>query len=414
MALQTIEREQFNIEPLLNPNHGAILSSQSPELLVYGGAGAGKSYSIADKLLLQPIIQPTKKLKALVIKKTFPSLRSTALDILIKRAETLHIPLYLNKAEWTAQVYGMKIHFQSLNNSEDYQKLKSMTDIDFEWINELPELRETDYDECLRRLRGGQSDYEQMVADFNPIWKKSWVFKRFFERNIGNVEKLRYTIMDNHPDYLKLEKTQRYIERLKATKDYNPNYYKIYFLGEWGELEGVIYDWDIVPEAPANPDEIFYGGDFGYSVDPAALARIYRKGGEFWLEEVIYETGLTNIQLAKKIKSRGVDVNADEYWDSAEPKSIEELKNEGLNAKPSLKGPDSVRAGIDFIKEQTVHIIDGSTNIINEQKGYIWKRDKDGNALNVPIGINDHMMSGIRYGIYTHCRGFGDFGFGTS
>jgi len=396
----------INLDPYLNPNHKPLFQSIDPELVVYGGANAGKTYSIADKLLRLSVWQNDRPLKALVIRKTFPALRVSALEILEKRAALFKMPLKVNQSQWIAKLYNMTFVFQSLNNKEDFEKLKSQTDIDFVWINEVHQLREADYEECLRRMRGGKSRFEQIIIDFNPIGKTSWVFKRFFEKNIGNVKKLRYTILDNHPDYLALEKTQRELQRLKATKLYNKNYYKIYFLGEWGELEGLIFpDWDIVPNAPENPDETFYGGDFGYSVDPAALIRIYRKSNEFWVEQIIYETGLTNIQLGQRMKKKEVKKTDDTYWDCAEPKSIQELYDMGFNAKPCEKGPDSVKAGIDFLKEQKIHVIDGSENIVNEQKAYVWKEDKDGNSLNVPMEKNNHAMDAIRYGIYTHCKG---------
>ena len=172
-----------------------------------------------------------------------------------------------------------------------------------------------------------------------------------------------------------------------------------------GLYKFIFPDWDIVYDGPPdNPDEIFYGGDFGYSVDPAALVRIYRKANEFWVEQVIYETELTNIQLGNKMKVKGINDTDVIYWDCAEPKSIQELYEMGFNVKPCEKGPDSVRAGIDFLKEQRIHIIDGSENIINEQKSYVWKEDKDGNTLNIPLPFDNHAMDAIRYGIYTHCK----------
>ncbi|MHA1225219.1 MAG: PBSX family phage terminase large subunit [Candidatus Hodarchaeales archaeon] len=397
----------LNLNQYLNPNHSSLFQSTNPELIVYGGANAGKTYSIADKLLCQTIWQKDRPLKALVIRKTFPALRVSVLEILEKRANLFKMPFNLNKADWIARCLNMTFIFQSLNNKEDYEKLKSQTDIDFVWINEAAQLREPDYEECLRRLRGGRSAFEQIIIDFNPIGKTSWLYQRFFEKNIGNVEKLRYTILDNHPDYLALKKTQRELQRLKATKNHNPNYYNIYFLGKWGELEGIIFNWDVVDKPPSNPDEIFYGGDFGYSVDPAALIRIYRKANEFWVEEVIYRTGLTNIELGHEMEKKGVKKGRESdisYWDSAEPKSIQELCDMGFTAKPSKKGPDSVIAGIDFLQNQKIHIIDGSENIIREQRSYVRQQDKNGNWLPKPIEFNNHAMSAIRYGIFTHCK----------
>lgn len=400
-----------NLNPYLNPNHMELFQSTDSELIVYGGANAGKTYSIADKLLCQSVWQNDRPLKALIIRKTFPALRVSALEILEKRARLFKMPFKLNEAKWIAKCYNMTFIFQSLNNKEDYEKLKSQTDIDFIWINEIIQLREPDYEECLRRMRGGKSEFEQIIIDFNPIGKTSWIYQRFFAKNIGDARKLRYTILDNHPNYLALEKTQRELQRLKATEKYNKNYYDIYFLGEWGELEGIIYNWDIVSKPPANPDEIFYGGDFGYSVDPAVLLRIYRKADEFWLEELVYETGLTNIQLGRKMKTLGVKNDDYIYFDSAEPKSIQELCDMGFIAKPCEKGPDSVVAGIDYLQEQTIHIIDGSENVSIEQRSYVRQQDKDGNWLPKPIEFNNHAMSAARYGIYTHCKyGFGAVG----
>lgn len=414
----------FNLNKHLNPNHMELFRSVDPELIVYGGADAGKTYSIADKLLCQSIVQKDVPLKALIIRKTFPALRVSALEILEKRAALFQMPFNLNKADWIARCYNMTFVFQSLNNKEDYEKLHSQTDIDFIWINEVVQLREPDYEECLRRLRGGKGKFEQIIVDFNPIGKTSWIYKRFFEQNIGTVRKLRYTILDNHPDYLALEKTQRELQRLKATKNYNKNYYDIYFLGKWGELEGIIYDWDVVSKTKEQekmswteiikPDEIFYGGDFGYSVDPAALLRIYRKADEFWLEELIYDTELTNIELGKEMEKKGVEKGDDGnyiYFDSAEPKSIQELCDMGFLAKPCEKGPDSVVAGIDFLQNQKIHILDGSENVIIEQRSYVRQQDKDGNWLPKPIEFNNHAMSAARYGIHTHCKhGGGAFG----
>lgn len=402
----------INLNPHLNPNHAELFQSADPELVVYGGANAGKTYSIADKLLCQSVVQSDRPLKALVIRKTFPALRVSALEILEARAALFRMPFNLNKADWIARCHNMTFVFQSLNNKEDYEKLHSQTDIDFIWINEVIQLREPDYEECLRRMRGGKSSFEQIIIDFNPIGKTSWIYKRFFERNIGNAKKLRYTVLDNHPDYLALPKTQRELRRLQATKKHNKNYYDIYFLGEWGELEGIIYDWDVVPKPEGQfYDEIFYGGDFGYSVDPAVLLRIYRKADEFWLEELVYETGLTNQALGRKMRKAGVASDDYVYFDSAEPKSIQELCDMDFTVKPCEKGPDSVVAGIDFLQEQNIHIIDGGENISIEQRSYVRQQDKDGNWLPKPIEFNNHAMSAARYGIHTHCKhGGGAFG----
>lgn len=389
--------ETFNLNQHLNPNHAELFGSTDFELVVRGGANAGKTYSIADKLLMQPILQPNVPLKALIVRKTLPRLRSSTIEIIEKRAKLFKLPFNLNQNTMRAHIGNMIFDFTSLNNKDDYEKIRSMTDVDFVWCNEVPELNEDDYELLRTRIRGGQSSFAQFITDFNPIGKTTWVFKRLFEKNIGNARKLKYTILDNP------WASQQEIERLKATRNYNLNFYNIYFEGEWGELEAIIYSWDIVDRPPGNPDEIFYGGDFGYSIDPAAYIKIYRKADEFWVEEIFYEKGLTNPAIARKIKEHGSDRSIS-YWDCAEPKSIQELYDLKVNVLPCEKGPDSVRAGIDYLQSKDIHIIDGSENIIRECRSYVNKTDKDGNYLPEPINFNNHTMDGIRYGVFTHMK----------
>ena len=392
--------EELNLNKVLNYKHLELFQCACPELCIRGGKNAGKTYSIADKLLLQPRIQPGKKLKAVVVRKTLPRIKSTVLEILEKRAEAQGIPFELNKSDYVAQALGLKIQFLSMENKDDYEKAKSMTDVDFVWMNEATELRELDYDMLRLIIRGGQSSFSQIITDFNPIGKTSWVYRRFFENKNGNggVHKLRYTVYDNP------WARENEIEALRQLEHHNKSLYDINYLGEWGELEGVIYNWDIVPLPDIKFDEQIYGLDFGYSVDPAALIRIYRKADEFWIEEVVYEKGLTNQDLARRMRQLDIDGNAEIYADAAEPKSIEELCREGFNVKPCEKGQDSVRARIDYLQSLKIHIVDGSENVSREQKGYVRKQDKDGNFLPVPIDYDNHAMDATGYAIYTHSK----------
>ena len=401
---------ELNLNKVLNYKHQELFQSTAPELCVRGGKNAGKTYSIADKLLLQPRLQPGKKLKAVVVRKTLPRIKASVLEILEKRAEAQKVEFRLNKSDYVAQVLGLKMVFLSMENKEDHEKARSMTDVDFVWMNEATEMRALDYDMLRMIVRGGESSFNQMITDFNPIGKTNWVYKRFFENRNGSngVHKIHYTVFDN--PWARSEE----IDILKSYEHINRNLYDINFLGQWGELEGVIYDWGEpvdVETMPESLDETFYGLDFGYSVDPAALIRIYRKADEFWVEEVVYERGLTNQALAKKMRDKGVGENADIYADSAEPKSIDEIHHEGFNIKPCEKGPDSVKAGIDYLQSLKIHIIDGSEKISEEQRSYVRKQDKNGEYLPDPVDAFNHAMDAIRYGIYTHCKkklgGFG-------
>jgi len=400
-------RPRFNVNQVLNssPKHLQFFNSTAPELLFYGGAGAGKSYTIADKLFLQGILKPAERQKIVVVRKTLASLRKSTLDIIERRADALHRPFRLDRSSWTAQCGNQTWVFTGMNNREDYQKIKSLTDVNFIWANELTELREDDYRELGLRLRGARSKhplaFRQMIGDFNPIGKTSWIYERFWQRLPKAAEKIRVTVLDNpwaEPEYISM---------LKAAAADDKNFYNIYFLGEWGELEGVIFNWDVQPLPTIAFDEIIYGGDFGYSIDEAALVKIYRRADEYWVEELLYEKGLTNPALAVRALALGVTRNDDSYWDSAEPKSIQELCDNGLNAKPSLKGQDSVRAGIDFLKAQKIHIVEGSPNLVKEVRSWVWKKDKDGHSLPVPGPGKEHAIKATVYGIYTHAHSRG-------
>lgn len=394
---------EANWDPYLNPNpsHVALIACTAEELLAFGGANSGKSFSIADKLLLR-IATERAPLKFVVARRTLPSVKATAMSILEERAKLFGLPWNMNRQDMIAYCAGSQFLFRSANNREDIEKIRSLTDVDGMWLNELTEFREEDYDECLRRMRGGHGQYAQMIGDFNPSSTVSWVHERFFVKDIGHATKMHFTVMDNHPAYLATDKAKRYIARLDTLREHNPNAYRIFRLGEWGELEGRIFEWDVVPlPTDVKWDEIFYGGDFGYSVDPAAVVKIFRKGDEYWCQEMVYETELTNQMLGKRCLRLGVGANDQTYWDSAEPKSIAELIQLGIVAIPAIKGPDSVRSGIDTLKQLTIHIVEGSENIIREANSFVWKVDKDGHPLNVPVEFADHAMSAIRYGIVT-------------
>ena len=143
---------------------------------------------------------------------------------------------------------------------------------------------------------------------------------------------------------------------------------------------------------------IGYGLDFGFSNDPTACIAVYRWNGKLILDEVIYRKGLANSEIAKLLKDDGVKPNDEIYADSAEPKSISEIKAYGLNRMQAVKkGPDSILAGIQILQEFEMLVTKRSINLKKELESYSWRKDKDGQTLNEPEDINNHAIDGTRY-----------------
>lgn len=378
---------------LLNVNHSGFFKSKSKEILFYGGAGAGKSYSVADKILLQPYAHHGRKIKTLVVRKTFPSLRRTCMNLIEQRAGQLNIPYKLNKAEFVARSdFGSEIHYVSMNHTADYEKVKSITDLDTIWIEEANEITENAYDTLRLRMRGGEGLFKQVILTFNPVGTTSWIYDRWFVRG-QNAEKIVTNVYDNK--FINKE----YVETLEDLKNINMNLYRVYCLGEWGQLEGIIWDnFIIVNDIDKKVDETIYGLDFGFN-NPTALIKISICDNIPYIEQCVYESKLTNQDLIKKIKSLDINKNDIIYCDSAEPDRIQELKNEGYNARSSEK---SVIDGIDFVKNLELRILEGSEDIIKEIKSYTWEEDKNGHKIDKPVKFMDHTMDAIRYALYTH------------
>ena len=174
-------------------------------------------------------------------------------------------------------------------------------------------------------------------------------------------------------------------------------WWKVYGEGQLGEVEGRIYrDWNIVDAIPHEARLERYGLDFGYTNDPTAIASISYFNGGYIIDEIAFNKGLSNKQIADILLN---EKRALVVADSAEPKSIDEIKSYGLNIIPTLKGKDSVRQGIQVVQDQQISVTKRSVNIIKEYRNYLWETDKDGKVLNEPEHTWSHSMDAIRYAI---------------
>ncbi len=186
------------------------------------------------------------------------------------------------------------------------------------------------------------------------------------------------------------------IEDIESHKA-NKNWWKVYGEGQLGEVEGKIYkDWKIIDEIPHEARLERYGLDFGYSVDPTAIVAIYYYNGGYIVDEITYQKGLTNKQIADVLNN--VD-KALVVADSAEPKSIDEIKSYGVGIIPAQKGQGSINQGIQWVQDKRMSITKRSINTIKEYRNYLWKTDRDGKILNVAEDMFNHSMDAVRYGM---------------
>lgn len=191
------------------------------------------------------------------------------------------------------------------------------------------------------------------------------------------------------------------IQTIEMRKD-NRNWWRVYGEGLLGESEGRIYkDWAIIDEIPHSANLRRYGLDFGYTNDPTALIAIYYMDGGYILDEVTYRKGLNNNDIADIIHNLSTALV---IADSAEPKSIDEIKLKGIDIVPAQKGKGSVNQGIDYVQQQRISVTKQSVNLLKEYRNYLWITDKNGKMLNEPQDFLNHCMDATRYGLESFQR----------
>lgn len=260
-----------------------------------------------------------------------------------------------------------------------------------DWLfgNEINSLKFEIWDELARRSK-------YILGDFNPT-SEFWLEK--FLEYYGNNEVIKSNYLNN--EFL----SERERVRIKRRAELDPNFKRIHIDCEYGIFEGLIFtDWQPIDDFPEDCKIIRYGLDFGYSVDPSALIKIGINGDRLYVDELIYQTLMTNLDIRNQLHNLGLNGH-EIIADSSEPKSIEEIysnRYDGLgrfNIKPAIKGPDSIDFGINKIKEYKMFVTKNSVNLIKELRNYSWSKDKNGEALNKPIDNYNHAIDALRYAV---------------
>jgi phage terminase large subunit len=375
----------------------------------YGGSGSGKSVFLAQRCVIDLMNGGRNYLILRAIAKTIRHSVFKEIDKLIKNWNLTGL-FNVNKSEMVITCSnGYQAIFAGL---DDVEKLKSITPekgvITDVWVEEATETRHDDIKQLNKRMRGvdAYSDDpglpKRLTVSFNPIVKSHWIYTEYFS-GIGWTDDQQVYKGDD----LLILKTWYIHNRFLTNQDIadleneeDEYFYKVYTLGDWGVLGDVIFtNWEVadLSEQTQLFDNLRDGQDFGYASDPAAYIKSHydKKHQVIYVIDELYQTGLDNEALAENIKP--MVGYRPLFCDSAEPKSIDELKKYGINANSGLKGPDSVRHGIQWLQKHKIVVHRSCVNFIHELEQYHWKKDKYGESLPVPVDKHNHGIDALRY-----------------
>jgi len=390
-----------NLPKLINPSFYHLLTVKKPYCVVWGGAGSGKSYFTAQKHILRILsaMDKGKRERFLFVRKTQPAARRSIFELTqeILREWDLTSLYKVNKSNMTINFKGgCDIWCVGLDDPEKIKSIQGVTSI---WIEEATEINPLDFSQLDLRLRGKCPSYHQITLTFNPIDIQSWIKDRFFDNDPDPDATYKH-----HSIYTDNIFDTSYESKLNRLTD--ANHIKIYKHGQWGELKGLIYEnYEVIKNWPTDEFDLHgYGLDFGYSNHPTCVVECGFIKDDCYIRELLYKTGLTNQEIAEALRGRINYRNSYICADSAEPKSIDELRQLNYLVVPCTKGPDSIRNGIQRVKQFNLKIHDSSISVLKELKAYKWAEDKDGRMLNKPVDAFNHAMDAMRY-IVVHLKG---------
>lgn len=371
------------------------LKSTNPINVQQGGSSSGKTYGILQYLF--KVGSENKNEVITVVAEDVPSLKSgayrDALNILAddKVLSEWYPKEGRNKTDRLLKsLSGTVIEFKSFQDEYDARSGKR----DRLFINEANAIKYGIFEQLSLRTN------KQTIIDFNPS-ASFWAHEHLYGRDdvAWNVSTFRDNDFINpniKNKILSYEPTPENIARGTA----NEYRWKVYGLGEVGRLEGLVFpDFQVSSEFPEEYKWRVFGMDFGFTNDPTTLIEIRYAHGSLYWKEHIYETGLTNPDIGKLLSSMDIVRGEKIVADSAEPKSIEELKRLGYPVIGAVKGADSINQGIDAIKRYPLYIHSQSKNLIEEFSSYLWAKDKDGKPTNKPIDKFNHGIDAGRYGL---------------
>ena len=348
--------------------------------IVRGGTSSSKTFSIIPMLITYAVQKDNTEIS--IVSESIPHLRRGAIRDFLKIMQMvgMYDPNKWNKSSLTYTFSNNS--FIEFFSADQPDKLRGARR-DVLFINECNNVDWESYYQLAIRTR------KFIYLDYNPV-TEFWVDTELVHD--ADSEMIVLTYKDNEAlDSSIVAEIEKAKEKAE-TSEYWRNWWAVYGLGQIGNLEGVIFsNYQLIDTIPSDARLLGCGVDFGYSVDPTAIVDVYQYNDQRIIKEICYRTGMINSDIAK-VLPKGVPI----YADSAEPKSIEEIRRFGISIKGVTKGKDSINYGIQVMQGQNYMITKDSTNLIKELRGYCWDKGKDGKTLPIPVG-DDHIIDAWRY-----------------
>lgn len=379
-------RGRLEVSPLMDEN--VEFWKGSEKILVHrGGTRSGKSYSIAQ-FLVSLLFDTSITRTISVVRKTLPSLRASGYrDVMevLEGTDLDGLPLvsYVRITKFPEihiSYAGNLLEFFSI---DDEQKVRSRKR-DVLWIQEGNEITKQEFDQLILRTKG------KVFLDFNPDDENVWINTELEQRRKAELGDVRVVVSNYKHNTFLNDEERREIEYLEKS---NPEAFRVFGLGEYGNVRGRIFNWN-VSKFPDSATRVGIGLDFGFSIDPTAVVEVAKQDGKLHVRELLYERNLTNPDIVRRL---ALDKQELVIADSAEPKSIEEIRRSGQRIEGARKGPDSIRNSIDILKRFELVIDPGSTNLLKELRSYKWQTDRNGDAINKPVDFMNHAIDALRY-----------------
>ena len=390
-------RLEIKVTPIFHRMSQAQASGRFHVFVLEGGSRSSKTYSLIQFFVVIAL-QSEKPRRIVISRKKGTWLYATVWHDFLKVCTEMGLlgQIQVNNSLHIVRVKNTIFEFVGL---DDTQRLHGLT-CDIFWINEAMEAIKDDFDQLEQRCA------EFAVLDYNPTAEKHWIYDNVCSRDDCYFD--HSTMIDNpfipenmRRKILSYEPTEYNYQN--GTVDIRK--WKIYGLGERAKIEGLIFDYKLVPEIPFWVKKRWRFIDFGFTNDPTAIGTLGYYKNAIYLNEECYRTQMLNEDIIKEIKRQPEGTTRKCWADNAEPKTVREIRNAGIPILATKKGAGSVVDGIQFMQGLTIYITEHSVNFIKEFDNYTWMQDKDGHWLNAPVDDFNHGIDGARYVCYNELMG---------